>query len=208
MDSLIKIGLFLLGAVFSVILVPLIEKQKADFKRKQSYRGLMVELEDIQNELSEHIEQHFQFLLNLRTQTELVNTGKLPVPMPRKIDIDVLSHFYNESSTILTSPQRVAIKRIPSSIEQVMYHSQTGIDSILDQEIYCVQSTKNTIKLSCKLVFEINLLRQEGERFKNRDNLDSNKATAPVLSSLGFTKTQIETSRIEESMFNDIGVKI
>ncbi|ELB2784584.1 hypothetical protein QNE30_004514, partial [Vibrio alginolyticus] len=84
MDDLIKVGLFLLGAIFSVILVPFIEKKKSDFLRVQSRESLWVELEDIQNELNEHIEQHFQFLVNLRTQSELASSGKLQVPMPRE----------------------------------------------------------------------------------------------------------------------------
>ncbi|MFM2657681.1 hypothetical protein [Vibrio owensii] len=208
MDDLIKVGLFLLGALFSVILVPFIEKKKSDFLREQSRESLWVELEDIQNELNEHIEQHFQFLVNLRTQSELASSGKLPVPMPREINAEVLFDLYNKSSTILTSSQRVAIKRIPSSLSLIMNNSQSSIDSVLEQQTYCIQSVKNTIKLSCRLVFEINLLRQEKDRFKKRDELNSNSATSPVLRSLGFSESQIQTSRIEESQFNDLNVEM
>ena len=208
MDDLIKVGLFLLGAIFSVILVPFIEKKKSDFLREQSRESLWVELEDIQNELNEHIEQHFQFLVNLRTQSELASSGKLPVPMPREINAEVLSDLYNKSSTILTSSQRVAIKRIPSSLSLIMNNSQSSIDSVLEQQTYCIQSVKNTIKLSCRLVFEINLLRQEKDRFKKRDELNSNSAKSPVLRSLGFSESQIQTSRIEESQFNDLNVEM
>ncbi|HCG6533777.1 MULTISPECIES: hypothetical protein [Vibrio harveyi group] len=208
MDDLIKVGLFLLGAIFSVILVPFIEKKKSDFLRVQSRESLWVELEDIQNELNEHIEQHFQFLVNLRTQSELASSGKLPVPMPREINAEVLFDLYNKSSTILTSSQRVAIKRIPSSLSLIMNNSQSSIDSVLEQQTYCIQSVKNTIKLSCRLVFEINLLRQEKDRFKKRDELNSNSATSPVLRSLGFSESQIQTSRIEESQFNDLNVEM
>ncbi|EGS6764481.1 hypothetical protein NB502_14370 [Vibrio diabolicus] len=208
MDDLIKVGLFLLGAIFSVILVPFIEKKKSDFLREQSRESLWVELEDIQNELNEHIEQHFQFLVNLRTQSELASSGKLPVPMPREINAEVLFDLYNKSSTILTSSQRVAIKRIPSSLSLIMNNSQSSIDSVLEQQTYCIQSVKNTIKLSCRLVFEINLLRQEKDRFKKRDELNSNSATSPVLRSLGFSESQIQTSRIEESQFNDLNVEM
>ena len=208
MDDLIKVGLFLLGAIFSVILVPFIEKKKSNFLREQSRESLWVELEDIQNELNEHIEQHFQFLVNLRTQSELASSGKLPVPMPREINAEVLFDLYNKSSTILTSSQRVAIKRIPSSLSLIMNNSQSSIDSVLEQQTYCIQSVKNTIKLSCRLVFEINLLRQEKDRFKKRDELNSNSATSPVLRSLGFSESQIQTSRIEESQFNDLNVEM
>ncbi|ELN6908209.1 hypothetical protein [Vibrio parahaemolyticus] len=208
MDDLIKVGLFLLGAIFSVILVPFIEKKKSDFLRVQSRESLWVELEDIQNELNEHIEQHFQFLVNLRTQSELASSGKLQVPMPREINAEVLFDLYNKSSTILTSSQRVAIKRIPSSLSLIMNNSQSSIDSVLEQQTYCIQSVKNTIKLSCRLVFEINLLRQEKDRFKKRDELNSNSATSPVLRSLGFSESQIQTSRIEESQFNDLNVEM
>ncbi|WP_158134830.1 hypothetical protein [Photobacterium damselae] len=208
MDDLINVGLFLLGAIFSVILVPFIEKKKFNFLREQSRESLWVELEDIQNELNEHIEQHFQFLVNLRTQSELASSGKLPVPMPREINAEVLSDLYNKSSTILTSSQRVAIKRIPSSLSLIMNNSQSSIDSVLEQQIYCIQSVKNTIKLSCRLVFEINLLRQEKDRFKKRDELSSNSATSPVLRSLGFSESQIQMSRIEESQFNDLNVEM
>ena len=205
---MIKVGLFLLGAIFSVILVPFIEKKKSDFLRKQSRKSLWVELEDIQNELNEHIEQHFQFLVNIRTQSELASSGKLPVPMPREINAEVLFDLYNKSSTILNSSQRVAIKRIPSSLSLIMNNSQSSIDSVFEQQTYCIQSVKNTIKLSCRLVFEINLLRQEKDRFKKRDKLSSNSATSPVLRSLGFSESQIQTSRIEESQFNDLNVEM
>lgn len=208
LDDLIKVGLFLFGAIFSVILVPFIEKKKSDFLREQSRNGLLVELEDIQNELNEHIEQHFQFLVNLRTQPELANNGKLPVPMPREINIKVLSGLYNKSATILTSSQRIAIKRVPSSIDLIMKNSQSSIDSVVNQKIYSVQAVKNTIKLSCRLVSEINLLRQERERFRVREELNSNAATMPVLLSLGFSKDQIKMSRIEDSQFIDLNVEI
>jgi len=207
-DDLIKVGLFLLGAIFSVLLVPFIEKRKSDFLREQSRNSLLVELEDIQNELNVHIEQHFQFLVNFRTQTELASSGKLPVPMPREINVNVLSELYQKSSTILTSSQRIVIKRIPNSLELIMKNSQASVDSVFEEQIYCVQSVKNTIKLACRLVFEVNMLRQERERFKKRDELDSNSATSPVLRSLGFSESQIKMSLIEESQFNDLNVEI
>ena len=89
-----------------------------------------------------------------------------------------------------------------------MNNSQSSIDSVFEQQTYCIQSVKNTIKLSCRLVFEINLLRQEKDRFKKRDKLSSNSATSPVLRSLGFSESQIQTSRIEESQFNDLNVEM
>ncbi|EMH3447798.1 hypothetical protein V6H34_004993 [Vibrio harveyi] len=201
MDEFIKIGLFLLGVFFSVLLVPLIEKKKSDFQRELCKKSLMAELEDIQSELNGYIKQHFQFLVRLRTETDLVSELKLHVPMPKAIDVHVLSGLYIQSSTLLTSEQRITIKRIPSSIEKIMKQSQASVDSVLERGEYCVQSTKNTIKLACLLVCEINQLIQECERFKKRGNLDSNSATPPVLLSLGFTAAQIQVSQIEETKF-------
>lgn len=44
-------------------------------------------------------------------------------------------------------------------------------------------------------------LKVERDGFKKNDDLYSNSVTTPVLLSLGFTDSQIQVSRIEESQF-------
>ncbi|WP_180801065.1 hypothetical protein [Vibrio parahaemolyticus] len=47
MDTFVKFGIFFLGALFSIVLVPQIEQKKADFQRKERYQELMVELDGL-----------------------------------------------------------------------------------------------------------------------------------------------------------------
>lgn len=208
MDTLIKFGLFFLGVITSVLLIPTIEKRKSESQKKESLEELFIELDDIQVELIEHLKSSFQFLLNLRIETELAENGKLPVPMPKNIGTDVLSELYKKSALILTSPQRLAIKRIPNSINEVMRHSQLSVDSITKEKIYCSQSIKNTVKLTCMLIHEINSLREHRERFVFTKDLNSNTAVIPVLKSIGYDESQIAQSRVEESEFKDLNVSI
>jgi hypothetical protein len=202
MGIALKFGFFFLGIITSVFLIPIIEKKKSESQKKEALDELFIELEDIHAELTDHLSSNFQFLLNLRTETELAQLGKVPVPMPQNIDTGVLSELYKKSALLLTSPQRLAIKRIPHSINEIMRHMQLSIDSVTNEKIYCVQSTKNAIKLSCKLAHEINFLREHRERFVFDNDLNSNTAAQPVLISLGFSKEQIEQSRVEETGLN------
>lgn len=208
MDTLIKFGLFFLGVITSVLLVPMIEKRKLEFQKKESLKELFIELDDIHVELIEHLKSSFQFLLNLRMETELAENGKLPIPMPKNIDTDVLSELYKQSALILTSSQRLAIKRIPNSINEIMRHSQLSVDSITNEKIYCIQSIKNTVKLTCMLIHELNFLREHRERFVFAKDLNSNTAVLPVLKSIGYDEIQIAQSRVEESEFKDFKVSV
>ncbi len=208
MDTLIKFGLFFLGVITSVLLIPTIEKRKSESQKKESLEELFIVLDDIHVELIEHLKSSFQFLLNLRIETELAENGKLPVPMPKNIGTDVLSELYKKSALILTSPQRLAIKRIPNSINEVMRHSQLSVDSITNEKIYCSQSIKNTVKLTCMLIHEINSLREHRERFVFTKDLNSNTAVIPVLKSIGYDESQIAQSRVEESEYKDLNVSI
>ncbi|MEQ2356224.1 hypothetical protein [Pseudoalteromonas piscicida] len=208
MDTLIKFGLFFLGVITSVLLVPMIEKRKSEFQKKESLKELFIELDDIHVELIEHLKSSFQFLLNLRMKTELAENGKLPIPMPKNIDTDVLSELYKQSALILTSSQRLAIKRIPNSINEIMRHSQLSVDSITNEKIYCIQSIKNTVKLTCMLIHELNFLREHRERFVFAKDLNSNTAVLPVLKSIGYDEIQIAQSRVEESEFKDFKVSV
>ena len=208
MDTLIKFGLFFLGVITSVLLVPMIEKRKSEFQKKESLKELFIELDDIHVELIEHLKSSFQFLLNLRMETELAENGKLPIPMPKNIDTDVLSELYKQSALILTSSQRLAIKRIPNSINEIMRHSQLSVDSITNEKIYCIQSIKNTVKLTCMLIHELNFLREHRERFVFAKDLNSNTAVLPVLKSIGYDEIQIAQSRVEESEFKDFKVSV
>lgn len=208
MDTFVKFGIFFLGALFSILLVPRIEQKKADFQRKERYQELMVELDDLQKVLCEHLSTHFQFLYNIRTESELAQSGNVPVPIPSVIDVEILVDLYKQSALILNSSQRLAIKRIPNSVREIVRQSQGSVDSIVNEKTYCIQSVKNTIKLSCRLVYEINAIRHEQERFVTLDNLDSNSATIKILKSEGFTDEQIEVSKIKETGFDNIGIKI
>ncbi|HDS1205391.1 TPA: hypothetical protein QDZ84_000333 [Shewanella algae] len=208
MDTFVKFGIFFLGALFSILLVPRIEQKKADFQRKERYQELMVELDDLQKVLCEHLSTHFQFLYNIRTESELAQSGNVPVPIPSVIDVEILVDLYKQSALILNSSQRLAIKRIPNSVREIVRQSQSSVDSIVNEKTYCIQSVKNTIKLSCRLVYEINAIRHEQERFVTLDNLDSNSATIKILKSEGFTDEQIEVSKIKETGFDNIGIKI
>lgn len=128
--------------------------------------------------------------------------------MPSEIDVTMLLVLYKKTSIILTSDQRILIKRVSSSVDKIMKQSQNSVDCFVENDRYCIQSIKNTIKLACLLVFDINHLTQERERFKRRNDLDSNKATNPVLRSLGFTDNQINISRISESQFKGLNVEM
>ena len=208
MDIIIKFGMFFLGIITSLLLIPVTEKKKSDVQRKESIDELFIELEDINFELIEHLESNFQFLFNLRAEEALANEGNIPMPMPKNINTDVLGDLYKKSALLLTSPQRLTIKRIPNRINEIMRHSKQYIDSFNNGEGYSIQSIKNTVKLSCLLVHEINFLREHRERYIIMKDLNSNNAVLPVLKSLGFSENQISISRIEESQFNDVKVKI
>lgn len=207
MDVVIKFGLFFLGVLTSVLLIPTIEKKKAATFRKESLKEVFIELEDIHAELAEDLTANFNFLLNLRSEPELAGAGKIPVPKPKRINSDVLADLYKKSALLLTSPQRLAIKRIPSSLSEIEHHSELFLKEITENGSYCISSIKNTIKLSCMLLHKLNFLLEHRERFNFDRDFTSNKAVFPVLRSLGFTAEQISISRIEESGFDSVQVK-
>lgn len=207
MDFIVKLGIFFLGVLTSVLLIPTIEKRKAETLRKESLKEVFIELEDMYAELAEDLAANFKFLLNLRSEPDLASAGQIPVPMPKRINSDVLVDLYKKSALLLTSPQRLAIKRIPSSLSQIAHHSDLYLNEFTEKGLYCVSSIKNTIKLSCILLHELNFLIEHRERFTFVRDLNSNKAVFPVLSSLGFTADQIATSRIEESKFDNVKVE-
>lgn len=51
MDFIVKFGIFFLGVLTSVLLIPTIEKKKAETLRKESLKEVFIELEDIYAEL-------------------------------------------------------------------------------------------------------------------------------------------------------------
>ena len=89
-----------------------------------------------------------------------------------------------------------------------MRHSQLSVDSITNEKIYCIQSIKNTVKLTCMLIHELNFLREHRERFVFAKDLNSNTAVLPVLKSIGYDEIQIAQSRVEESEFKDFKVSV
>lgn len=204
MDFIVKFGIFFLGVLTSVLLIPTIEKKKAETLRKESLKEVFIELEDIYVELAEDLTTNFKFLLNLRSEPDLAGAGQIPVPMLQRINSDVLIDLYKKSALLLTSPQRLAIKRIPSRLSEIEHHSDLYLNELTEKGSYCVSSIKNTIKLSCMLLHELNFLIEHRERFNFARDLNTNKAVFPVLNSLGFTADQIATSRIEESKFDNV----
>lgn len=206
MDTIIKFLLFFLGIATSIFLIPIIEKRKSEAQRKESLKQLFIELDDIYDELSTHLRANFYFLLNIRTEEELAQTAEIPVPGTKDINTSVLDELYKKSALLLTSSQRLAIKRIPASVNEVMRHTESSFNSFLNHTEYNIQSTKNVIKLSCVLVHEMNSLREHKERFIFDISINSNTAVLPVLKSLGFTDEEIEKSRIQESRFSNVKV--
>ena len=207
MDFVVKFGIFFLGVLTSVLLIPTIEKKKAETLRKESLKEVFIELEDIHVELAEDLAANFKFLLNLRSEPDLAGAGQIPVPMPKRINSGVLVDLYKKSALLLTSQQRLAIKRIPIRLSEIERHSDLYLNEFTENGEYCVSSIKNTIKLSCMLLHELNFLLEHRERFNFARDLNSNKAVFPVLRSLGFTADQIATSRIEESKFDKVEVE-
>ncbi len=207
MDFIVKFGIFFLGVLTSVLLIPTIEKKKAETLRKESLKEVFIELEDIYAELAEDLAAKFKFLLNLRTEPCLAEAGRIPVPMPKRINSGVLVDLYKKSALLLTSPQRLAIKRIPSRLSEIDRHSDLYLDDFTENGLYCISSIKNTIKLSCMLLHDLNYLLEHRERFNFSREVNSNNVVFPVLSSLGFTADQIATSLIVESKFDNVEVK-
>ena len=201
MEIAFKIALFVSGSVFSLFLVPSVEQRKYDYQRKQSLKEVYIELDDLQEELNAVIESFFDFLYSIRTEDELVKKLELKVPFVKEIDVSFMVDLYMKTSTELTQPQRKLIKSIPKSIQSILDAAEHSTDSVLNKNEYCITSIKNTIKLSCYLVHQINSLRNQQERYQENQDFNSNHATVPVLKSLGFNQAQVEISKIEESDF-------
>ena len=196
MESVIKVGLVILGSLLSLFLIPMVESKKAEFQRKKDLESMFIELGDLQSELTCHIESYFKFLLKIRQESE----SAIPIPLPRDINSDILIELYQKSSLKLSRDQRLAVKRIPRSITSIMSQAQGAVNAILNEKEYCIQSIKNTIKLSCKLVHELNSLNEQRDRYVEV-HLDSQDSIKPVLKSIGFTEEQLNISKIYETNF-------
>lgn len=178
----------------------MVEKRKSDFYKKQKIDLLFMELSDLQFELTGHVESYFDYLLKIRTQPELTKSGNLPIPTAKQFDLAILSELYKQIALNLSREQRLAIKRLPNTVEVISKTAQDSVDSILEQKIHCIQSIKNSIKFSCKAIYEINSLCEHRERYQE-SSLNSNQAVIPVLTSIGISPKDIEASRIEETQF-------
>lgn len=201
MDTVVNIILFVLGSILSLVLIPLAEKRRSDSQASRRLEEIYIELGDLQGELTKHIEAFFNFLHEIRVQSNGDFAAKLPIPIPQNINTTLLFEIYKESAIKLTPQQRQVIKRIPNEIDSIMSTARNAVEAAQRNE-YCVQSIKNTIKLSCYLVHLINGVRNQQERFKVRSDINSNSAVIPVLKSIGFSNEEIAASRIEESNFN------
>ena len=201
MEIIVKVGIFILGTLVPLFLIPVIEKRKADYLRKESVDAVLIELQDIKVELLDHVDSYFNFLLNIRREPQLAEQGELPVPLPKKINIDILIDLYKKSALNLTTPQRLAIKRIPNTINSITTQAQNVVDSFTNNKTYCIQSIKNSIKLSCSLIYELNEL-HEKKNF-TKIPLNSNEVSILILESIGYNNEDILASRIDESRFGD-----
>lgn len=184
-----------------MILIPLVEKRKSQFHREQTTDLIFMELSDLQSELSGHVESYFEYLLKIRQEPELAASGEIPIPTPKSINIDVLNELYKQVALDLTREQRLAIKRFPNRVEVIFQTAQDSYDSIVNKKTHCIQSIKNTIKLSCITIHELNSLYECRERYME-SNLNSNQHVEPILKSLGYTQQDIDVSRIEETQFD------
>ena len=196
MDSVIKVVLVIFGSLLSLFLIPMVESKKAEFQRKKDLEFMFIELGDLQSELTCHIESYFKFLLKIRQEPE----SAIGIPLPRDINSDILIELYQKSALKLSRDQRLVVKRIPRNITSIMAQAQGAVNAIQNEQVYCIQSIKNTIKLSCKLVHEINSLNEQRDRYVEI-HLDSQNSIKPVLKSMGFTEEQLNISKIYETNF-------
>ncbi|MGP3790674.1 hypothetical protein [Pseudomonas sp. B392_1p] len=201
MDTAVNIVIFILGSIFSLALIPLAEKRRADFRASRRLEEIYIELSDVQEEITRHIEAFFSFLHEIRARSNGELSAELPIPIPQNIDTTLLFDSYKESAIKLTPQQRQVIKRIPNNIDSIMSEARNAVEAAKKYE-YCVQSIKNTVKLSCHLVHLINGICNQQGRFQVRSDINSNSAVMAVLKSIGFSNEQIALSRIEESNFN------
>src|SRR5690606_29094330 len=100
------------------------------------------------------------FLHEIRAKSNGELAAELPIPIPQNIDTTLLFDIYKESAVRLTPQQRQVIKRIPNDIGSIMSTARNAVEAAQRHE-YCVQSIKNTIKLSCYLVHLINGVRNQ-----------------------------------------------
>lgn len=201
MNTAVNILLFLLGNAVSLTLIPIVEKLKLDYQASRYLEEIYIELSDLQEELTNHADLFFNFLLEIRAQSDEGFSPARPIPLPHDINTTLLIDIYKKSAIKLTPQQRQIIKRIPSNISSVMGAAQNAVEAAQKHD-YCIQSIKNTIKLSCYLVHHINGIRNQRERFRANNDIDSNSVVIPVLKSIGFSDKEIELSKIEESNFN------
>jgi len=160
MDTVMNIILFILGSILSLVLIPLAEKRRSDSQASRRLEEIYIELSDLQDELIKHIEAFFNFLHEIRVRSNGDFAEKLPIPIPQNIDTTLLFDIYKESAVRLTPQQRQVIKRIPNDIGSIMSTARNAVEAAQRHE-YCVQSIKNTIKLSCYLVHLINGVRNQ-----------------------------------------------
>lgn len=200
-ETVVNIILFILGSVLSLFLIPFTEKRRSDSQASRRLEEIYIELSDLQEELTKHIEVFFNLLHEIRAQSNGDFAVNIPIPIPKNIDTTLLFNIYKESAIKLTPHQRQAIKRIPHNIDSIMSNALNAVEAAQRNE-YCVQSIKNTIKLSCYLVHIVNGVCHQKERFQLRNDINSNSAVIPILKSIGFNNEEIAVSRIEESNFN------
>lgn len=203
----IEIFIFILGAAFSVVLVPYAEAQRLSFVGKMRMNLLLTEIEDIQVELERDVRAYFMALLNIRTQPDLAANGRVPFPVATPIDVSLVSRLYEETATLMTHEQRMAVKSIQSAAQQIYQAAFSAQQSLTEEKTYCVASLKNVVRLSASEALRLKSFLSLKEQFVSANVADSFKATEEMLVSLGFTEEQISASRIRESLFHDVEIK-
>ncbi len=207
---MIEVCIFILGAAFSVILVPYAEDRRLRFLAKRRLELLFVELDDVRISLEQDARIYFQTLLNIRTLADLTAEGKVPIPVASAIDASLISRLYEESATLLTHEQRLLIKELPSTLQRIFTSASDCQESLVKDKKYCINSLKNVIRLSASEATNIKQLLSLKSDFsisKKKPN-DFFEATDSTLFGLGFTEEQINLSRLRESTFHELDIDL
>jgi len=192
-----KLLIFIFGLVASLVMIPLVEKRKSEFQRKECYKELESELIDIKSMLCGHIKLCFDCLYSLRTDVKKVEFGMVPIPIPGNIETVFLIELYKKTALILNSDQRQAVKRIPFDIKEI----HEACSAVKGEKPYAsiknIESLKKSIELACLSVYDINKFLEHRDRYKVPMRSDYLTQVRNVLLCLGYTSEQIDDTRID-----------
>jgi hypothetical protein len=192
-----KFVIFVLGGLLTIFIIPLVEKRKSKYQKEEGFHELLAEIEDIKTLLSRHIEISFNCLHDLRCESNKIKFGLAPVPLPNKIETGFLIDMYKKSALILSSEQRLAVKRIPIDIDEINQACALINTEISLANINNIDALKQTIQLACLTLYDLNKFIQCKERYQIPSSDDYNGQTRNVLKTLGYTNSQIDVTRID-----------